>query len=154
MEKKNTIGKSIVYQECSTRPWQRDTRELWGHGESKLLLGKVVRVNAHYEYPWTEIFDDYDAYGDDGWYYIGCTGPEQLFYRPVELDIEVGCSKRISYTSPDNEVFYADIVRAKKTNKCKEDEKIKYWYDDKWNGKYRESKKNNIYTNININIYI
>ncbi len=126
----------MVYQECSTRPWQRTTRELWTSGDGKLLIGKVVRTNGHYEHPWTEVLDDYDAFGEDGWYYIGCTGDEQLFYTPFEWDVQVGCSKRISYTSPDNEIFYAEIVRAKKTKKCRDDEKIKYWYNDQWNGKY------------------
>jgi len=124
----------MVYKECSTRPWQNDVRELWTSENNKLYITKVVRKGGHYEHPWSQVLD-YDAFGDDGWYYIGCTGPEGLFYTPVEWDEKIGCSKQISYTSPDNEIFYADIVRAKKTGECASDETIKYWYDDKWNGK-------------------
>jgi len=131
------LVKSTVYQECSTRPWQSDVRELWSTGgDNKLLVGKVIRKNGRYENPWNQVFDEYNAFGDDGWYYIGCTGPEWLFYTPVEWHEQVGCFKQISYKSPDNEILNADIIRAKKTDECEVDETTKYWYDDKWNGKY------------------
>ena len=127
----------MVYQECSTRPWKSDVRELWTRTDDyKLLFEQVKRVGSHYEHPWANEFEEYKAFGDDGWYYVGCTGEEQLFYTPKLWNEKVGCFKQISYTDAENRIFYADIIRAKKDGSCKEDEVTKYWYDDKWNGKY------------------
>jgi len=97
----------------------------------------VTRVNNHYEHPWANEFKEYKAFGDDGWYYIGCTGEEQIFYSSKVWNEMAGCFKQISYTDPENRIFNADIIhRANTDGICENGEIMKYWYDDKWNGKY------------------
>jgi len=126
-------GHSIVYGECSTNPWQDDLRQLWTRSNNfKLYLTQVKRVNNRYEHPWDKEFTDYESFGDNGWYYVGCTGSQQTFYSPVVWNENAGCFKKISYNSPENEVFTAEIIRAKREDGCAKDEVARYWYDDQW----------------------
>ena len=127
----------MVHKECSINPWTDNTRELWhSNDREKLEFIKVERKNWYYEYPWYTVFEEYDAYGDNGWYYTGCTGDNIVFYNTVQWGFLEGCSKKLSYTAPDNTVYYADIIRKKTDGSCKEDEVEKYWYDNEWHCKY------------------